>query len=396
MSARVLATIRPDILVWARTSAGYSLDAAAVASKFGDALRAWESGEASPSISQLRALAALYKRPLSVFYLQEVPNGFMVVSDFRRADSSRYMHFSPELTLEIRLSNQRRALARELMIELGEEPKVLDLEFSYKIHPEEAGLMLRRWLGIPLDKQPFKSDKSGRSGLNLWREKIESKGVLVFQAIRINSEEASGFAIYYPELPIVVINRKDAPVRRLFSLLHELAHLALRRSGVSELDVDSPRPPENQELEAYCNQVAASALMPSHLFNNDPILKAHDDRQDWANGEISQLAAKFGVSREAIVRRLLTFTRASQPFYLAKRQEYQKEYVEYQEQEKQARVGKEMKRNMPQEALSNYGRKYLDLVYQSYYQDRLTLSEMSGYLGLRVGHVLALGHKLEG
>jgi len=64
---------------------------------------------------------------------------------------------------------------------------------------------------------------------------------LYFKRRALPSEEASGFALAYDVLFIVVINRKDAPVRCLFSLAHEFAHLALRKSGVSDLDIDAMR-----------------------------------------------------------------------------------------------------------------------------------------------------------
>ena len=75
MVKRVYASVKPAILEWARTSAGFTLDAAAAALKIDLAsLVAWEAGsDDRPSVPQLRNMATLYKRPLAVFYLQEVP-----------------------------------------------------------------------------------------------------------------------------------------------------------------------------------------------------------------------------------------------------------------------------------------------------------------------------------
>lgn len=102
--------------------------------------------------------------------------------------------------------------------------------------------MVRDFLGLSMsDMEAYRGDASERKGLSSWRQRIENAGVLVFQAARITSEEASGFALAYDVLPTVVINRKDAPVRCLFSLAHEFAHLALRKSGVSDLDIDAMR-----------------------------------------------------------------------------------------------------------------------------------------------------------
>ena len=395
MSKRVFANIKPEILIWARESAGFSRENVASISRLSvDTIIAWENGTDSPSIPQLRSLASLYRRPLSVFYLQEVPLGFMVVNDFRRTTQEHPRKFSPELTQEIRIANQRRELALEMQADIGEKPLNLTFSISMKVDPEDAGIQLRECFGISGTEQPYRSDKTGRTGLTLWRESIEARGVLVFQTMRLSSDEASGFALAYGELPVIVVNRKDAPVRRLFSLLHELAHLGLRATGVSDLEVDSPRPPEDKELEVYCNRVAASALMPQSIFLADTVIKAHERSTSWQDDEISHIASKFGVSKEAALRRLLTLGLTSQDFYVEKRKKYREEYLAKKEQEARSTAGIEMKRNMPQEALSNYGRRYVDLILQNYYQDRLTLSEVSGYLGLRVNHVVALGHKL--
>lgn len=397
MAIRIFANIKPQILIWARESSGFTQEEVSTSIKQSlEVVIAWENGSAAPSIPQLRDLANLYKRPLSVFYLQEVPTGFMVISDFRRASPDAPRHFSPELTQEIRIANQRRMLAIEMLADIGAEPlQELGFKISMQQSPEDAGLKMREYFGISLTEQPYRSDTTGRSGLRLWREQIESAGVLVFQTIRIASEEASGFALAYAEMPVIVINRKDAPVRRLFSLLHELAHLGLRRSGVSELDVDSQRPPEDKYLEVFCNQVAASALMPEAIFRSDATITEHGNAEVWDDAEIGSIAGKFGVSKETAVRRLLTLGITSNKFYLTKRDQYRAEYKAIKELDAYSRVKKEMKRNMPQEALSNYGKRFLQIVFQNYYQDRLTLSEVSGYLGLRTAHVAALEHKLE-
>lgn len=395
MATRVLAKVRPEILVWARESAGFTPEetAAAIHQSL-DNVISWENGTASPSIPQLRELSHLYKRPLSVFYLQEPPRGFMAISDFRRTSPERPRRFSPQLTQEIRFANQRRELAKELLEDLGEQPNRFMFSLSMKDNPDEAGLLMREHLGLSRTAQPFKSDSTGRTGLNLWRSRIEQSGVLVFQTMRIPSEEASGFALAYEDLPVIVVNQKDAPVRRLFSLLHELAHLALRKSGVSDLDVESPRPPEDERLEVFCNRVAASALMPESLFLSDKIVLEHGKSPVWNDGEIALLSARFGSSREAVVRRLLSFHRTNKAFYLEKREQYRQEYIAKREQQAAARPNTEIKRNMAQEAISNYGWPLVGLVLQHYHQDRLTLSEVSGYLGLRTHHVFAIEQKL--
>src|SRR5512135_1281568 len=105
MAKTAKALVKKELLIWARTSAGFQTveEAAAAAGKLSPAkLTKWESGETLPSVPQLRKLAAAYKRPLAVFYLDEVPQGFMALRDLRRLPGVEMRRMSPSLLLEIR------------------------------------------------------------------------------------------------------------------------------------------------------------------------------------------------------------------------------------------------------------------------------------------------------
>jgi Zn-dependent peptidase ImmA (M78 family) len=209
----------------------------------------------------------------------------------------------------------------------------------------------------------------------------------VFQTTRFPSEEASGFAIAADALPVIAVNRNDALTRRTFSLVHELAHLMIRVSGVSELETDANRPPEDQRIEVFCNSVAAAALIPRDVLLAEPgVIAQGQPSTNWSDAEISDLARQFGVSREALLRRLLTLNRTTNEFYRQKRAQYIAEFVASQKRKKEKAAQTEIKRNMPQETVSNFGRRLVNMLLDNYHQDRMTLSELSGYLGLKVKH----------
>jgi Zn-dependent peptidase ImmA (M78 family) len=106
----------------------------------------------------------------------------------------------------------------------------------------------------------------------------------------------------------------------------------------------------------------------------------------WKDIEISSLARLFGVSREALLRRLLTFERTTEEFYSLKRAQYNSEYQAIRKREKE-QPKKDMKRNMPVETVSNFGRPLVRMLLDNYHQDRLTLSALSGFLSLKVKHI---------
>ena len=396
MTQRITALCTPKLLTWARETAGFASIAAAAA-KLGvdaDRLSGWEAGTDAPSIPQLRKAADLYRRPLAVFYLSEVPSGFQVVRDLRRLPGTGLRHLPPELVQEWRRAGERRALALELLEDLGEALPRFSLNADPGEDPEQVGERVRAALRVTPAEQARWRDPY--VALRAWRDRIEAAGVLVFQATRIDSNDASGFAITADYLPVVVVNQKDTPTRRAFSLLHELAHLMLRVSGVSDLDTDAARPPEDQRIEVFCNHVAAAALMPRASLLNDPRVQGRGKRAiDWSDTEIADIARSFGVSREAPVRRLLTFDLTTGDFYRRKRAQYEGERLAQTERKQPG--DDDYRRNMPRETMGVYGRPLVQMILETYYQDRLTLSEVAGYLGIRTKHIpkleLDAGHR---
>jgi len=356
-------------------------------------MAAWEAseGDAFPSIPQLRKIAALFKRPLAVFFMAEPPKTFEVMRDLRRLPGTGMRHFSPTLQIEIRLANERRQLALELASDIGEDHPDFNLTAAITDNPEQVGKKIRDALGVTPQLQLSWKDADGRASFNAWRSRIEIAGALVFQTTSFPSEEASGFAIWAKTFPVIAVNRKDAITRRTFSLVHEFAHLMLRVSGVSDLETDESRPPEDQRIEIFCNSVAAAALIPQEsLLSEESVLQHGEKSAGWKDAEITDLSRKFGVSREAILRRLLTFNKTTKEFYALKRAQYNLEFHALRRRQKEEALKKDIKRNMPQETVGNFGRPFIRMLLGSYYQDQITLSEVSGFLNLKVKHLSKL------
>jgi Zn-dependent peptidase ImmA (M78 family) len=395
MTKRIKATVNPAVLIWARETAGFSLGGAATKLSIDEErLTTWENGDDQPSIPQLRKLAEIYKRPLAVLYLPEPPiNSFQAMHDFRRLPDLGIRRFSPELTLEIRFAQQRRELALELFDEVDEAPTPFTLATTIDTSAEIAADRMRDALGIDYALQSHWRDP--RVAFLAWRTKIEELGVLVFQASRINSDEASGFAYWADTLPFMVVNRKDTYSRRTFSMFHEFAHLMIRQSGVSDLDADGLRPVDDERVEVFCNQVAAAALMPRGLFLNESVVAAKGTgRHEWEDTIVETLSRTYSVSREAIVRRLLTLGLTTEAFYKRKRSQYATEFQQQRQREREKNEGKPIPRNMPRETVADYGRPFVRRVIENYHLDRISLSDVSGYLGVKVRHVAGIEQQL--
>ena len=373
---RVEALVRPELLIWAREGAGHSQEEAAKKAQVSvDRLASWEDGASRPSIPQLRKLSRIYKRPLAVFYLSEPPKDFQAMHDFRRLPGEVAGHESPELRLEIRKARYRRQIALDLLSSLDEEVPRFDLISTLHEDPEQLAERARLALGVTYETQS--SWKSPHQALNEWKGALERLGILVFQARGVDVSEMRGFSLAEDLLPVIVVNIKDHPHARCFSLLHELAHLMLRREGLCDLVEGSPRPSEEQQVEVFCNRVAGAILLPRHLLLQEAFMQGQPAER-WNDEALLHTANVYRVSREALLRRLVILDRISEAFYQRKRRQLQKEY--------EARDDRSESGFAPPDrvAVSAAGNTFVRLVLDSFYQEKITSSDVSDYLEVRL------------
>lgn len=379
MARTVKAIITPEVLKWARTTAHVDLSRAAKAAKVNESnLERWESGEDFPSIAKLRLLAKLYKRPLAVFYLPEKPLDFAPLKDFRRMPGEVAGILSPSLASQITAAQERRDLALELYTELGDDPAALDLRCTLAENPDDVAHRLRAWLNISLAEQHRWRDP--RIAYNAWRQRIEDLGVLVFQLTGVSVKEARGFAIAKRPLPAVAVNGRDAYAARCFSLIHELAHVLLGESSISDFsdaNAGELRVPEAARIEVFCNAVAAATLLPRQAVLQHTLV-CDLTGGIWADEELLELAKSFGVSEEAMLRRLVTLGKASTAFYQQKRKDYEALAAQL------AGIKPKGRATPSQKALGRLGTGYARLVLQAYYRQRLTLADVSAYLNVKL------------
>lgn len=391
------ANINPAVLKWARESANVTPEHAAKRAGVKTQIYlSWENpnSDQKPTIRQLRTVANVFHRPVSLFYLSEVPVGFQPLRDFRRLPDSGRASFTPELTYEMELAQQRRELSLELAIALGDRAIPFNLRATIEEDPELVGERIRKALDIRFLDQVHWWRKGRLEPFKVIRQAIEDSGVLVFQMSRVNSSEACGFALASNERPLIAVNGKDVPNRRTFSLMHEFAHLLLGKSGASYLELDTQRPLENQDIEVFCNAVAAAALIPrERLLAHEIVQTPEMPNGQWNERELKDLARTFGISRDAILRRLLTLQRTTRRFYQLKSNEWEKERQKEQERRERERQegGRNFRRNPPREIYIEMGRPLIRQVLESVNSNYLTLHEASGYLGdLRMRHFGAL------
>src|SRR5216683_221054 len=381
MAKSVKALINPAMLAWAREQAGISPDEAARRLHVDEErLTALESGDETPTFAKLLDIADLYKRPVSLFYLKTPPKGWQPIQDFRRLPGVDE-GFSPQLTYAIRQARERREVALTVREELGEQVKPFTLQATLKTDMEELASQIREYLGVtPADQQKFR-----RKAFDGWRLAVEAKDILVFVVPRLKIREMRGTALAEQTMPVILINGKDRGNGRVFTLLHEFCHLALRQSGVSNLGGDRTDAP-NPAVERFCNAVAAAALMPSDWLLREQLVVQKGAQKSWRDDELEALAARFGVSQEAVLRRLLTLGRTTQDFYDSRRSVFQKLYDDLDEKKETSDGGPKYHLVV----LSQLGRTFTQLVFQGYHDRYFTLRDVAGLLNMKVTTVPAM------
>ena len=233
------AHVDPAVLQWLRNASGYSVEEAARRTQSTPQnLQAWESGEESPSMSQLRKLARVFKRPISDFFLPRPMPEPVMPHDFRRLPDVGGIAYSPTLRHEIRLAYRRRILALDLAEELEIRTPIFAARATVTAtdDAEAVGNRIRELLRVTMSEQVQWRDP--RVGYNTWRQKIEAAGVLVFQITTVEKTQMLGFSLVFDQLPVIALNRKLKPNGRTFTMLHEFTHLLLGEGGVCPVTTD--------------------------------------------------------------------------------------------------------------------------------------------------------------
>lgn len=377
------ALINPRVLAWARESAGFYLEEAAKKVKIEpDKLQSCEIGNDYLTISQLRKLCNVYKRPLAFFYLPNPPQLESFPKDFRRLPEDNGKNLSPNLRLEIRKAKYRREIAIDLFKELEIDIPKFKAKATLSDDVYEVGKLIRKLLKISFEQQ---ESIRKENLLNFWREKIEDLGILVFSASLIDLKTMRGFSIDKNPLPIIVLNSKDLHKARIFTLFHEFTHLLLHSGGICDLG-------EQNKIEVFCNAVAGESLVPTDWLQSIPVVRQHIDKSEWSDEKIYNLSERFGVSREVILRRLLAIGKTTEYFYKQKREQYQAEFrikINRENEEKKSSP-------IPQyyKVLNQTGRKFARLVFEGYHQNKIGLLNVSEYLGIKLRHLPKLEQSL--
>ena len=380
--------VKPAVLVWARESLGKSVEETSThLGESEELVRQWEAGLKQPMLNQVRALSRFYKRPLAVFFLPIPPSEPSLPHDFRTMPIDSEISLSSKTRLAMRQARRLQSIASELREDPEGESFARLRSAKPSDDPEALAGKVREDLGISL-KEQF-SWKKDSEAMDRWKKSVESLGILVFQ-MSMPLEDARAFSFTEGGLPVIVVNTKDSPKARIFSLLHELGHILLNEGGIcdpgnsSEDDAFEKR----SSIEAFCNFFSGAVLIPKDSLLDHRSVKGKTASYNWPERTLGTISGDFNVSKEVVLRRLLIAGLTTKEFY-------QKKHNQWAGMEKKKETTKGIKRDFSKECLQRNGRPLTSLILDSYKNDKITTSDVADYLGIRVKHIPRIEKLLE-
>lgn len=315
-----VAYINGKILEWARQRSGVPIaDIAHKVKGTIDQVKSWESGDSFPSFKTAQDLAKALRVPFGILFLPVPPEQALPLPDFRTL--SKNYKPTPDFLELLNGVLVRQDWYREYAAETGEKPVKFAGKYTTASKIGEVANDIRHTLGI---------HQTLRNTVRSWSEYLtaivrnaEEAGILVMRSSivgnathrKVSHEEVQGFAISDDRAPLVFINSQDFKASQIFTMAHEVAHIWIGQSAISNPDETNAG---TDDVESFCNKVAAEVLVPEAEF-----LKVW--QHDTTDAVIAKIARWFWVSTLVVLRRAHETERISNAqFSILKRREAEK------------------------------------------------------------------------
>lgn len=291
------AFINHEMLSWSRQRAGLSdaQVAKGLAVKL-ERVKAWESSQNLPTFNQAQKWAALVHVPFGFLFLKAPPQDHLPLPDLRTVAGVFPEKPSLNLMDTVRDVLRKQDWYLEYLQDHERSPLTFVGSFNSRSPVKDVVADIRRVLNVTDAFSRMAHDDYVRALVS----GSEDAGILVMRSgvalgnahRKLDVSEFRGFAISNAMAPVVFINSADAPAARLFTLMHELAHIWIGSTGISDGRTQSAR-----HEEAFCNAVAGEFLAPELIF------RAHWDSNVHWEENLAPLAGRFRVSTLVIARR---------------------------------------------------------------------------------------------
>jgi Zn-dependent peptidase ImmA (M78 family)/transcriptional regulator with XRE-family HTH domain len=367
--------INPKMITWGRQKAGLTVEALAKKMRRAtEEIELWEQGKAEPSYASLEKLAYNHLHvPLAVFFFPEPPEIEDPKTKLRQLPTYELDRFSPDTYEKFRLAQAYQHSLSEFMREVQFGKIIFRDILPDSLTPVALAQKAREYLGISVKQQSMLN--SCEAAFKMWRHAIEEVGVFTFKD-SFEDRFISGFGLLDEEYPIIFVNNSNSFSRQVFTLIHELAHILYGVNGVTDIDESyiNLMSPKDRQIEINCNRFSAHFLVPDDSFREDLayFLSAGTD-------SISQIADRYSVSREVILRRLLENGAVTNEYYEKMAAQWNKEYLR---REKSTAGG-----NYYLTRLAYLGEGFTRVAFENYYRGRLSRTQLATHLNMNSRHL---------
>lgn len=288
--------VEPQMLAWALERSGVS-----VGDPPYERFARWAAGEGpGPTFKQLEKFARATHAPLGYLFLSEPPVETVPIPDFRTLSNRPVTSPSADLLDTIYGAELRQDWYKSFALEQAHDP----LPFVGSARIEDAPEIIAERIRLALD---FGMERRGR--FKTWQDalrelidSVEKTGVLVMLSGIVGSntrrvlkpKEFRGFALTNPLAALIFVNGADTKSAQMFTLVHELAHVWLGESALSDAEMAQTA---TNDHELWANKVAAEVLVPMSS------LKA-EYRKNPDRSELDRLARIYKVSSLVVLKRI--------------------------------------------------------------------------------------------
>lgn len=353
--------INPKSMEWALRSAGWNAGELAKEAKIEpDAMERWGKTGKSVRLTELERVCKKLRVPITVFFVESLPD-IKRPKDYRRTRGSKTL--SKDTLFAIKNSSHHQMLARRMLSLQGSKPGPSISPATLDDDPEHVADRERVGFNDDCD---YASAKKERDAYWTLRDRMEAENIFVMQ---YNMEDARGFALPAKDPAMIVINSADSYRSRIFTLLHEYAHILLNGDGIC-----LPEEMAGNSIETWCNTFAGAFLMPRQSF--EPRFRSVAGELTKPNQVINRLSKVFVASKLAIAVRIAVILGGHDA----------KEYLDYCSSLPHVGMHRGGFASPADKCMNMYGKRFAQMVLELGERRLITSADMIRYLGLKSKH----------
>lgn len=275
----------------------------------------WRNGEKQPTVSQIEELSKKTNIPFGYFFLKTPPIEKLPILECRTVNSNQLNNPSRNLVDTIYNMENIQDWMHDYMLSIGADS--LKFVGSQKDNEDSISFadIMRNELDLKINW--FEDTKDSKESFKLIRKNAERLGIVIMingivgnnTRRKLDLAEFRAFTLIDEYAPLIFINSNDSDNGKLFSLIHEMAHIWLGENSLfNEGHITNS---SISRLETLCNAITGEFLVPGNFFLDywKKYLKIDQEKR------ITSLARDFRCSVAVVARKALSFKLISDNAY---------------------------------------------------------------------------------